>query len=103
MQVLVVVVAALWAASILAGKWVAAAGAAKVHVVGGDRGWDPSSDLSTWSSARTFRVGDEICKTSLLALSLSLYVQFEFSTVNSESRSLTSYFYLARYWIFFLQ
>ncbi|XP_054779177.1 blue copper protein-like [Prosopis cineraria] len=37
------------------------AGAANVHhVVGGDRGWDPSSDLSAWSSARTFRVGDEI-------------------------------------------
>ncbi|XP_028755303.1 mavicyanin-like [Neltuma alba] len=36
-------------------------GAAKVHhVAGGDRGWDPYSHLSAWSSARTFRVGDEI-------------------------------------------
>ncbi|KAM7525272.1 hypothetical protein LguiA_015174 [Lonicera macranthoides] len=30
------------------------------HVVGDDRGWDPSSDLLSWSSARTFRVGDNI-------------------------------------------
>ncbi|KAJ6741462.1 BLUE COPPER PROTEIN [Salix viminalis] len=30
------------------------------HVVGGDRGWDPYADLGSWSSARTFRVGDKI-------------------------------------------
>ncbi|KAI4295991.1 hypothetical protein L6164_035984 [Bauhinia variegata] len=30
------------------------------HVVGGDRGWDPDSDLSSWSNQRLFRVGDEI-------------------------------------------
>ncbi|KAI4298772.1 hypothetical protein L6164_032290 [Bauhinia variegata] len=35
--------------------------AAKVqHVVGGDHGWGPSSDLASWSNHRTFRVGDEI-------------------------------------------
>ncbi|KAI9124084.1 hypothetical protein K1719_005384 [Acacia pycnantha] len=39
----------------------AVVGAAKVHhVVGGDRGWDSSSDLSAWSSTRTYTVGDEI-------------------------------------------
>lgn len=32
------------------------------HVVGDDRGWDPSSDLLYWSSARIFRVGDNICE-----------------------------------------
>lgn len=31
------------------------------HVVGGDRGWDPTSDLVSWSSGRVFRVGDQIC------------------------------------------
>ncbi|KAL7242986.1 hypothetical protein ACSBR1_015402 [Camellia fascicularis] len=30
------------------------------HVVGGDRGWDPSSDLASWSSGRIFTVGDKI-------------------------------------------
>ncbi|KAE8714887.1 tropinone reductase-like protein [Hibiscus syriacus] len=30
------------------------------HVVGDDRGWDPSSDIATWSSGRSFRVGDKI-------------------------------------------
>ncbi|KAK4259095.1 hypothetical protein QN277_005463 [Acacia crassicarpa] len=39
----------------------AVVGASKVHhVVGGDRGWDSSSDLSAWSSTRTYTVGDEI-------------------------------------------
>ncbi|KAI5330790.1 PREDICTED: mavicyanin [Prunus dulcis] len=35
-------------------------GAQLHHVVGGDRGWDPSSDLASWSSNKTFRVGDNI-------------------------------------------
>ncbi|GMI72690.1 hypothetical protein HRI_000938300 [Hibiscus trionum] len=30
------------------------------HVVGDDRGWDPSSDIATWSSGLSFRVGDKI-------------------------------------------
>ncbi|PIA38216.1 hypothetical protein AQUCO_02800112v1 [Aquilegia coerulea] len=30
------------------------------HVVGGDQGWDPTSDLKSWSSNRLFRVGDNI-------------------------------------------
>ncbi|KDP40451.1 hypothetical protein JCGZ_03951 [Jatropha curcas] len=41
----------------LCGKWV---GAEVHHVVGGDRGWDPSTDVGSWSSGRTFRVGDKI-------------------------------------------
>ncbi|XVF26160.1 hypothetical protein REPUB_Repub13aG0275400 [Reevesia pubescens] len=36
------------------------AGAQVQHVVGGDRGWDPSSDLASWSSDRNFMVGDKI-------------------------------------------
>ncbi|MBA0881513.1 hypothetical protein Goshw_005992 [Gossypium schwendimanii] len=39
-------------------KWV---GAQVHHVVGGDRGWDPSFDVASWSSGRIFRVGDKIC------------------------------------------
>ncbi|KAF8414182.1 hypothetical protein HHK36_002181 [Tetracentron sinense] len=49
----VVVVLSLW----LGGR---GAGAQVHHVVGGDRGWDPSSDLASWSSGRIFRVGDKI-------------------------------------------
>ncbi|OVA10063.1 Plastocyanin-like [Macleaya cordata] len=30
------------------------------HVVGGDLGWDPSTDIQSWSSNRDFRVGDSI-------------------------------------------
>lgn len=43
----------------LGGKWV---GAEVHHVVGGERGWDPYTDLASWSSGRTFTVGDKICK-----------------------------------------
>ncbi|WOH12136.1 hypothetical protein DCAR_0831635 [Daucus carota subsp. sativus] len=41
---------------------VASTGSAAVqqHVVGGDQGWDVSSDIASWSSARSFRVGDLI-------------------------------------------
>jgi hypothetical protein len=31
------------------------------HVVGGDHGWDPNSDILSWSSGKVFRVGDQIC------------------------------------------
>lgn len=37
------------------------------HVVGSDRGWDPSSDLASWLSGREFRVGDKICKFLFLS------------------------------------
>ncbi|KAG5574459.1 hypothetical protein H5410_054593 [Solanum commersonii] len=30
------------------------------HVVGEDRGWDPSADVASWYSQRVFRVGDKI-------------------------------------------
>ncbi|XP_015166401.1 basic blue protein-like isoform X1 [Solanum tuberosum] len=30
------------------------------HVVGEDRGWDPSTDVASWYSQRVFRVGDKI-------------------------------------------
>ncbi|GLU15647.1 hypothetical protein SLE2022_321200 [Rubroshorea leprosula] len=36
------------------------AGAQMHHVVGGDRGWSPSSDMASWCSGRNFRVGDKI-------------------------------------------
>ncbi|OMO76850.1 Plastocyanin-like protein [Corchorus capsularis] len=42
---------------VMAGKRV---GAQVHHVVGGDRGWDPSSDVASWSSGRSFAVGDKI-------------------------------------------
>ncbi|XVE51021.1 hypothetical protein DITRI_Ditri02bG0004700 [Diplodiscus trichospermus] len=44
-------------AASLGGKW---AEAQVHHVVGGDRGWDPSSDVASWSAGRSFRVGDKI-------------------------------------------
>lgn len=46
------------------------AGAQVHHVVGEDRGWDPSSDVASWSSQRVFRVGDKICELLLLSPSL---------------------------------
>ncbi|TKY72222.1 Mavicyanin protein [Spatholobus suberectus] len=49
----------------LGGKWVRAAQVH--HVVGGDRGWDPTSDLVSWSSGRVFRVGDQIWLTYSVA------------------------------------
>ncbi|KAF8033213.1 hypothetical protein BT93_D1962 [Corymbia citriodora subsp. variegata] len=36
------------------------AGAQVHHVVGGDRGWDASSGVGSWSSGRVFRVGDKL-------------------------------------------
>lgn len=36
------------------------------HVVGGESGWHPSSDLGSWSAGRNFRVGDHLCKHSPL-------------------------------------
>ncbi|MFQ6639379.1 hypothetical protein Gotur_015815 [Gossypium turneri] len=51
------VMAVVFMAATLGGKL----GAAQVHhVVGGDRGWDLSSDVASWSSGRSFRVGDKI-------------------------------------------
>ncbi|KAJ1428688.1 Phytocyanin domain [Sesbania bispinosa] len=41
---------------LLGGKWVAAA-AEVHHVVGGDRGWDPTSNLLAWSSGRALGLG----------------------------------------------
>ncbi|CAN4126947.1 unnamed protein product [Withania somnifera] len=36
------------------------AGAQVHHVVGEDRGWDPSTDVASWSSNRVFKVGDKL-------------------------------------------
>ncbi|KAF8394558.1 hypothetical protein HHK36_020769 [Tetracentron sinense] len=38
------------------------------HVVGGSQGWDLSTDLSTWASGRTFKVGDQLVNFFLLAV-----------------------------------
>ncbi|XP_030533248.1 uclacyanin 1-like [Rhodamnia argentea] len=35
-------------------------GAQVHHVVGGDRGWDASNAVGSWSSGRVFRVGDNL-------------------------------------------
>lgn len=35
-------------------------GNATQHVVGGSQGWDPSVDLTSWASGRTFAVGDQL-------------------------------------------
>ncbi|EOY28875.1 Copper binding protein 9, putative [Theobroma cacao] len=57
MAIVKMVMALVIMAASLGGKWV---GAQVHHVVGGDRGWDPSSDVASWSSGRSFRVGDKI-------------------------------------------
>ncbi|KAM7264391.1 hypothetical protein ACFE04_002074 [Oxalis oulophora] len=46
------------AVAIISVSWVGAQGVH--HVVGGDRGWETASDVASWSSGRTFRVGDKI-------------------------------------------
>nr|XP_016501431.1 PREDICTED: mavicyanin-like [Nicotiana tabacum] len=55
-KLLVVTVAAV----LLTAAMVAGAHDQVQHVVGEDRGWDPSSDVASWSSGRIFRVGDKI-------------------------------------------
>lgn len=45
------------------------------HVVGADRGWDPTSDLVSWSSGRLFRVGDQIWLTYSVAEGLVAEVE----------------------------
>ncbi|KAH7838678.1 hypothetical protein Vadar_029781 [Vaccinium darrowii] len=55
LKVLIAVV--IVSVAIAGGEWV---GAPVHHVVGGDRGWDPSTDVASWSSARIFSVGDKI-------------------------------------------
>lgn len=44
------------------------------HVVGGDHGWDPTSDVLYWSSDRIFRVGDQICMSFILFSILFLFM-----------------------------
>ncbi len=63
---IVVVVALVIISMSLEVNWV---GAQVHHVVGGDRGWDPSTDISSWCSGRIFRVGDKICKPLYFTLS----------------------------------
>ncbi|KAK4270985.1 hypothetical protein QN277_019747 [Acacia crassicarpa] len=68
----IVVLAIISATVSLSGKPV---GAQVRHVVGGDRGWDPSSDIASWSSGKTFRVGDEIWFTYSVAQGLVAELQ----------------------------
>ncbi|XP_042495393.1 mavicyanin-like [Macadamia integrifolia] len=35
-------------------------GNATKHVVGGSQGWDVSTDLTSWASSNTFKVGDQL-------------------------------------------
>ncbi|TQD98765.1 hypothetical protein C1H46_015674 [Malus baccata] len=69
LKVAVAVLAVGIAAVSLGGSLV---GAQVHHVVGGDRGWDPSSDLASWSSGKTFRAGDKMCESSLSSCLSSL-------------------------------
>ena len=32
------------------------------HVVGGNQGWDESTDFNSWSSGQKFKVGDQLGK-----------------------------------------
>ncbi|KAK4837229.1 hypothetical protein QYF36_003802 [Acer negundo] len=56
-KMLLVWVVIMAAVSCLGGKL---ANAQLHHVVGGDRGWESSTDVAAWSSGRVFRVGDKI-------------------------------------------
>ncbi|KAK2652928.1 hypothetical protein Ddye_012784 [Dipteronia dyeriana] len=56
-KMLLVLVVVMTAISCLGGKL---AHAQLHHVVGGDRGWESSTDVAAWSSGRVFRVGDKI-------------------------------------------
>ncbi|KAG6402915.1 hypothetical protein SASPL_135129 [Salvia splendens] len=49
-RLLVVVIAAVFLRQAFATK----------HTVGGSQGWDESTDFDSWSSAQTFKVGDEL-------------------------------------------
>lgn len=49
---------------VLAAAEAAVVGGQEHHVVGGDRGWEVSNDVASWSSGRIFSVGDTICKYS---------------------------------------
>lgn len=70
-------------AAVLVGVLMAVAspvGAQVHHVVGGDVGWDPSSDIALWSAGKIFRVGDKICKKDLITvLSLSFFSSLIFA------------------------
>ncbi|XP_028778773.1 mavicyanin [Neltuma alba] len=73
LQGIIIVVLAIISATVsLGGKPV---GALVRHVVGGDRGWDPASDIASWSSGKTFRVGDEIWFTYSVAQGLVAELQ----------------------------
>ncbi|XP_072970054.1 umecyanin-like [Typha angustifolia] len=38
------------------------------HVVGGDQGWDASSNVAAWAMGRVFRVGDSISNEGIIEL-----------------------------------
>ncbi|VFQ58996.1 unnamed protein product [Cuscuta campestris] len=56
------VAALLAVAAIMGGGrwWSGVAAEEHRHVVGGDRGWEVSNDIASWSSGRTFTVGDSL-------------------------------------------
>ena len=75
--------------------WVGYGGEAQTvhHVVGGDRGWDPNSDLSSWSHSRLFRIGDNIWFTYSAAMEkiveLKSKEEYEACDVSNPIRMLT--------------
>ncbi|XP_027359206.1 mavicyanin-like [Abrus precatorius] len=63
------------------------------HVVGGSQGWDPSTDLNTWSSGQTFKVGDKLVfKYSSLhsVVELSSESAYKKCDISSPVKSLSS-------------
>lgn len=64
------------------------------HVVGGDRGWDPTSDLVSWSQGRLFRVGDQICKSFFFFF--TKYPIFCSTFLLNYSLSVSSFLYLMK-------
>ncbi|XP_059624734.1 uclacyanin 1-like [Cornus florida] len=74
----------------IGGKWV---GAQVNHVAGGDRGWNPSSEVGSSSSGRIFRVGDKIwftySATRESIVELKSREEFESCEVNNPIRMYT--------------
>ncbi|XXG78822.1 hypothetical protein AAC387_Pa09g0001 [Persea americana] len=82
------------AMSMVHGWWAWTCAAAQVHhVVGGDRGWDPSSNIRLWSGGKSFRVGDHIWFTYSAALESVVELrnreEFESCAVNNPIRMYT--------------
>ncbi|KAF8013132.1 hypothetical protein BT93_I1110 [Corymbia citriodora subsp. variegata] len=54
-RAVLVLLVACWVSSVITRQALAAK-----HVVGGSQGWDESTNFNSWTSAQTFKVGDQL-------------------------------------------